>query len=40
MNASLVQVHQTCMLVGASLTDITARLGATVKDMANGRIQL
>ena len=40
VNAGLGQVYQTCMLVGASLTDMTEGLGTTVKYMAYGWIQL
>ena len=43
MNTSTgaVQVFQTCLRVGASLTDMTAgKVQPTVKDMTNGRMQL
>ena len=42
MNTSTgpLQAFQTCMRVGASLTDIDCWLGATVKDMTNGLMQL
>ena len=41
MNPGLVQVYQICMIVGASLTDMTAgNIGATVTDMAAGQVQL
>ena len=41
MNPGLVQVYQICMIIGASLTDISAgNIGATVTDMADGQEQI
>ena len=44
LNAGPVQVYQTCMLVGAKLTDMTERHGkwsdAIVTDMVDGLVQM
>ena len=41
MNPGLVQVYQVCMIIGESLSDMTAgNIGTTVTDMADGREQM